>query len=246
MYPFLFPGTAAAVSTYFLIISLACVIATMWFIRRAEARGLTKVSAIDITLVCLISGFLGARLLHVMYEDPAYYRESPWRIFQIWNGGFVFYGGVIGAFFGTSAFCNWRREPFWLWADLAAAPISLGYALGRIGCFLNGCCYGKYCDLPWAVHMQGGLRHPTQLYATFWDLIVVGLIVKFEGRAKHVGQVFGAWLFLHALGRAIMEMFRDDPRGNMIFGMSIGSILSLAIGALGATLALSKLEDKAK
>jgi phosphatidylglycerol:prolipoprotein diacylglycerol transferase len=242
MYPFLFPGTPYAVSTYFLTISLGCVLGCYWFLRRADARGMTRVSAIDIALVCLVSGFIGARLLHVFWEEPAYYRENFWRVFQVWNGGFVFYGGVIGAFFGTSFFCNWRREPFWMWADMAAPPISLTYAVGRIGCFLNGCCYGRYCEVPWAV----AGRHPTQLYAVGMEVLALSVVLVAEKRLKRVGQIFGTWLFLHALGRAVMEAFRADPRGDTIAGLSLGSLISLALGLFGAALAISKFDRFSK
>jgi phosphatidylglycerol---prolipoprotein diacylglyceryl transferase len=237
MYPYLTLGTTA-VSTYFLVISLAVTLGCLWFIHRAGQRGLQKVAAIDMAMVCLVGGFVGARLLHVIWEEPLLYRANPRLIYQVWNGGFVFYGGVIGAFIATSFFANLRKEPFWLWADLAAPAISLTYFFGRIACFLNGCCYGKYCQLSWAI----GGRHPTQLYAAFWELGVLALVLYFDKRSRQVGQVFGIWLFGHALGRAVMELYRDDPRGDLIYGVSLGSIISLALGIFGATLALSKFE----
>jgi phosphatidylglycerol:prolipoprotein diacylglycerol transferase len=224
------------ISTYYSLISLGCILATLWFIRRARAQNLTQVSAIDFALVLMISGFLGARLLHIFYEEPAYYAQNWRRAFEIWNGGFVFYGGVFGAFIGTSLFAAFRREPLWLWADLAAPPIALSYAIGRVGCFLNGCCYGKECQLPWAVYMQGTHRHPTQLYATLWETLVIVVLIKSEKHLKSVGQLFGLWLFLHGLGRSMMEVMRDDPRGPLILGMSLGSFLSLILGAVGLSL----------
>lgn len=224
------------ISTYFLMISIGCVLAILWFIRRAKAHRLTVTSAVDIALVVLICGFLGARLLHVFYESPEYYLEDWTRVFHIWNGGFVFYGGLIFAFIGAVYFCQWRREPFWLWADLMAPPAALSYAIGRIGCLLNGCCYGKECHLPWAIYMEGTTRHPTQAYATIWELIVIAILLISEPKLKVVGRLFGLWLFLHGLGRAVMEILRDDPRGSLILGMSVGSVFSLILGIAGLSL----------
>jgi len=224
------------ISTYFTLISLGCIVGTLWFIRRARARNLTQVSAIDMALVCLITGFIGARLLHVFYEEPEYYRQSWDRVLHIWNGGFVFYGGVFGALIGTTLFANWRKEPFWLWADLAAPAIALAYAIGRLGCFLNGCCYGKECQLPWATYVEGAFRHPTQLYAALGEALIIIVLLKMESKIKGVGGLFGLWLFLHGLGRSVMELMRDDPRGPLALGMSLGSVLSLILGGLGLSL----------
>lgn len=221
------------ISTYFLTISLACVVCTLWFLARCEKRNLIRVTAIDMTLVCLIGGFVGARLLHVFWEEPVFYQQHPLAVLEIWNGGFVFLGGVLGAWAACTIFCVIKGEPFWFWADVAVPCISLGYALGRIGCFLNGCCYGRFCELPWAVAMQGGMRHPTQLYATFWELAVCLLLLKIESKVRMAGTLFSVWLVLHALGRVMMEYFRDDPRGPMVHGISIGTWMSLAFGLAG-------------
>lgn len=236
MYPFI-NLFSVQISTYFLVISVACTIGTIWFLKRAEARLLSRVTAIDLTLVGLAGGFIGARLLHVFWEDPAFYQAHPFAMLEVWNGGFVFYGGVLGMWMAVTLFCVARREPFWFWADVAIIPISLGYAIGRLACFFNGCCYGKVCELPWAVYMQGGLRHPTQLYATFWELMILAVLLKIEPRIRMAGTLFCTWLVLHSLGRVIMEYFRDDNRGPLMYGLTISTWLSLAFG-LGGLLCL--------
>ncbi len=221
------------ISTYFLVISCVCIFSALWFFKRADKHNLNRHTAIDLTLVILISGFLGARLLHVVWEEPEFYRSNPLAVLQIWNGGFVYLGGVVGAFLGAALFCGFRGEAFWFWADVAVVPISFGYAIGRVACFLNGCCYGKFCTLPWAVYMQGGSRHPTQLYATLWELAVVVLLLKIEPRVRMAGLLFNSWLVLHALGRFVMEYFRDDPRGPAMYGLSLGMWMSLGLGLFG-------------
>jgi phosphatidylglycerol:prolipoprotein diacylglycerol transferase len=225
--------------TYFLVISLAVMLSTLWFIRRAEARQLHRVFAIDLTLVILIAGFVGARLLHVFYEEPEFYVAHPWAVFEIWNGGFVFLGGFVAAAIAAVLFCQWQHEPFWFWADTAALPISLCYALGRLACFFNGCCYGKACDAWFAVEH----RHPTQLYATFWELVWLAILKIFEPRFKTSGVLFNTWLVGHAAGRIVMEIFRDDPRGEMLAGLSLGIWMSAVLICLaGLNLVLTKSE----
>lgn len=221
------------ISTYFLLISVACTLGSVWFIERAVARKLNNVTAIDLTAMCLVGGFVGARLLHVFYEEPAFYQQDAWAILKFWQGGFVFFGGVLGAWLSALVFCVWRAEPFWFWADVAVVPVSFGYALGRLGCFFNGCCYGRRCELPWAVFMQGAHRHPTQLYAAAWETLVLVMLMRIEPRVRMSGLLFNVWLVLHALGRVGMEYFREDERGPLIQGLSLGTWISLALGMFG-------------
>lgn len=222
------------ISSYFLVISLACIFCTLWFLRRADQRNLIRTTAIDLTLTCLIGGFVGARLLHVFWEEPEFYRQNPMAILMFWNGGFVFLGGVVGSWLACTLFCIFRSEAFWFWADVAIPCISLGYAIGRFACFLNGCCYGRYCELPWAVHMHGGLRHPTQLYASLWELAICAFLLSIEKRVRMAGTLFSIWLVLHAIGRVMMEYFRDDPRGPLLYGGTAGTWMSLVLGVTGA------------
>lgn len=198
--------------------------------------------AIDIALVTMGAGFVGARLMHVFYEEPAFYKEHPLQILALWSGGYVFLGGLGAALLAAAFFCDWRKEPFWLWADLAAPAGALAYAIGRIGCFLNGCCYGRLCDLPWAVAMNGEHRHPTQLYASLWEgLLAWGLVMAEPRLSKRPGALFGLWLALHGLGRLLMESFRDDPRGPLLGGLSISTWLSSVLIVAGLGLLLQRL-----
>lgn len=204
-------------------------IGVLWFIRRSTQRGLDKITAIDLSLTVLTGGFLGARLLHVFYEEPELYSLKPLAVLYIWNGGFVYLGGVVGAMIAAVAYCKYKLEPFWYWADVATPPIALGYAIGRLACFLNGCCYGREAEVPWAILLHGAHRHPTQLYATFWELAVVALLLLTQSKFKTSGMMFNVWLMLHGAGRIVMEVFRDDPRGATILGVSLGTAMSVLL-----------------
>ncbi len=225
-----------SVSTYFLTISLASTLGVLWFVRRARAKDMNYVTAIDIALLCLVSGFVGARLLHVLYEEPEFYRANPWRLVQVWYGGFVFLGGLLLGLAAVVVFCERRREPLLLWLDLGIIPLSLTYALGRVACFFNGCCFGRQCDLPWAVMLAGERRHPTQLYATFLELMILAWLLLRERRPRASGLIFSTWLILHGTSRIVMEYFRDDPRGAPIAGLSLSTWLSLILVVAGGVL----------
>lgn len=226
-----------AVSTYFLVISLAATLAGVWFIRRMEARDLSRVQAIDLTLVIFVSAFAGARLMHVLYEEFGFYWQNPTQILQIWNGGFVYYGGLIGGLLGIYIYCLSKRIPFLVTLDQGAIPMAFSYVLGRFGCFLNGCCYGKLCELPWAINLRGEHRHPTQLYSSLGEAAIVALLLRVEKRLqKQPGQLAGLWFILHALNRMVMEHFRDDPRGDMILRLSVSTWMSVALICIGVGL----------
>ncbi|MCB0351653.1 MAG: prolipoprotein diacylglyceryl transferase [Bdellovibrionales bacterium] len=255
MYPFIVISDSLAIPTYLLTISLTYCLCILWvFIRAQKHPEINPTVALDVCLSIMIGGLLGARSFHVLYENYEYYSQYPMDVFKLWQGGFVFYGGFIGALLATILFLRIRRESFWVWADFMAPVLAFGYALGRIGCFLNGCCFGRECTLPWAIEfsytgLPTGLRHPTQLYATLWELGVVVVLLLLEWRRNvkpldnhsdikadnpktattRTGQLFLLWLFLHSIGRLIMEHFRDDFRGENYLELSISSWMSIFI-----------------
>lgn len=223
------------IPTYFLIISLTCCACMLWFWRRAIARELRPSFALDLSLVIFISGFLGARFLHVVWEQPRFYLSSPWQVLNVFSGGYVFLGGALAATVSAFFYCRRHKEIFWAWADLVAPVAALGYALGRISCFLQGCCYGKACELPWAVtfpsHSQWGLelvaRHPTQVYATILEFGILVALLWLERRPHKTGEIFLSWVIMHSTSRVFLEIFRDDPRGFAPLGISLATWISL-------------------
>lgn len=239
MYPILSLGSVA-IPTYYLMISLASVLGLVWFLKRTPAAD--ESLAINTAAVGLIAGFIGARLFHVVYEDPGYYFKDIRHIFEVWRGGFVYYGGLIAGFWAAVSYLKKRTMSVSPWLDRAALPMGLAYAVGRLGCFFNGCCYGRVCDLPWAVkfpsHITFGMallpRHPTQIYATVFEMALVLTLLFAEKKRwfKWRGQLFWVWLTGHSVGRLLMEHWRDDDRGFMLWGISISTLISIAILAV--------------
>ena len=216
---------------YYLVISLVICICLIWLNKRVRQQRLNIKIALDTAFIIMMASVVGARLFHVFYESPELYLDNPVAIFYIWNGGFVFYGGALLAVLCGSLYVFWKaRSHLRKYMDLFAPVGSLAYGLGRWGCFFAGCCYGKFCELPWAI----AGRHPTQIYASLWELGALSLLFALEkSPRKKEGQVFFLWITLHALGRLMMESFRDDFRGPSV-GLSISSWISIAI--LGAGL----------
>lgn len=243
MYPLIKLSPSLAIPTYYLVLSLTVCLGLIWLTKRAERFELSRRLTLDLSLIIMVSGFLGGRLFHIFYEDFDYYRQDFWRAFQFWNGGFVFYGGAICAALFSMLYLGLKNKGFFeRYLDLFAPVLSFSYMLGRSACLLAGCCYGKFCDLPWAI--DG--RHPTQAYASLWELGVLFILlgvekIPLEQRKflKNSGDLFYFWMILHALGRLLMEAFRDDFRGPSL-GFSISSWISVGIILLGIFLLARK------
>lgn len=221
--------------TYLLWLSLIYTLGVFWFYTRAKKYNLNPSHALDFYLLIMLSGLFGARLLHILYENPSYYWKYPLHSLYVWQGGFVFYGGAIAAFVSCLWLARKRGLNFWQWTDIYAPVIAIGYGLGRIACFFNGCCYGSFCRWPWAIvfpsHEVQGIpllpRHPTQLYASLWEISLGLLLLKLPVGRKPYGFIFLIWLLGHSLGRIVMEAFRADPRGASLWGLSLAIWISL-------------------
>lgn len=234
MYPFIHLANGLEIPTFFLVISLVVSLSLVWISRRADQAGLPVKQCLDISFLLMVSSMIGSRLFHVFYENPEYYLDDPKKIFYLWDGGFVFFGGAFFAFAMSLVYLKFfQKEKRGLYFDTFAPVLAFAYGLGRLGCFFAGCCYGAVCSVPWSVNG----RHPTQLYALFWELgslmILLGLEkIPFEKRPfflRRSGDVFILWVGLHASGRLLMESFRDDFRGHTFFGLSISSFFSLVL-----------------
>lgn len=240
MHPVVFIGPYS-ISTYLLIISLTYCALLLWVTFQADRMVLERQTALDLSLAIMVGGFVGARLLHVIYEEPLYYIEHPDRIIKFWQGGFVFYGGVIGAFLASEWLIRRRKLERGRWQDLFTPVFPLGYALGRLGCFAAGCCFGQPSSVSWAVSFPKGveappfvLRHPTQLYAFAWEFFVfllLLLLLKYKPFRflKISGSILYFWFLLHGIGRIGMEQLRADHRGAEFAGLSISTWISIVL-----------------
>lgn len=233
---------------YFVWISLVVSGLVIWLhFRNIKFQRSADIS-FSLAFIILVCGFFGARLTHIIYENPGLYLSNHLLALQVWNGGYVFFGGVLGALVGSFIFLRSKKESFYLWADYFTPLACLGYALGRIACLMIGCCYGKSCDLFWGLDFGDQiLRHPTQAYAFLWESCVFIYLLILEGRSKKlvIGLLFANWLVLHGFGRILMEHFREDFRGHFIGGYSLSTWLSALLIFWGFLL-IGKLNDSTK
>ncbi len=203
------------------ILVTALILAVHFYTNKNEKENLL---ALKILMIMILFGITGARLFHVFYEEPDYYLADPVRILYFWQGGFVYYGGFVSAISAASVFLYVKKENFWKWADFFTVFASLAYAFGRIGCYISGCCYGSYHSFPW-----GFYRHPTQIYSSLLELFALLILLKTRNKKVKSGQFFICWVIYHCINRLIVEPYRDDFRGENILGLSISTVISVAL-----------------
>ena len=240
MHPILFSIDGLTLYTYGLFMSVAFLVSFGWGLWEVKRRGLPVETGIDLTFWALISGLLFSRLFYVLVNLP-FFVANPLRAFMIWEGGLVWYGAFFGAVAAGALFFRARKLNGWLWADIAAPFFALGQGIGRIGCFMAGCCYGRPTDLCWGVVFTeseiaplGVPLHPTQLYAVIANILLFAFLFQRRKRSGFYGEQILAYVILYAVIRSILEVFRDDPRGLWLGGAVSTSQLIAAVAVAAA------------
>lgn len=188
--------------------------------------------------VCVTDAQCGDPYLCNTTLKQCYPQKDCFAALKFWQGGLTFYGGFLAAIVTSVWVSRKKRMGILRVADLIAPYTALGLAFGRIGCFLNGCCYGSPTDLPWGVHFphRSGPVHPTQLYETLGALALF-FVLRWgvAPRQQIQGRVFGALLAGYGVFRFLLEFLRDDARGAFL-SISTSQWVSLPLIAIGAWL----------
>ena len=211
MQPVLFHIGPIEVRAYGAMLVLGFAIGIWWAIREARLRGLPPERMIDAGLAALIGGLIGARILYIVLDPYLGWRDLPF----IWRGGLSFHGGLAGGMLAVAIYGFIVGVSPALIFDTGAPSMALGYAIARIGCFLNGCCYGCPTNLPWAFRFRDPTTgawtppsHPAQLYAAIGSLTAFGILMWLRPRARVHGQLFIAYMGLYGVVRFVVEIFR--------------------------------------
>ncbi|HET7293797.1 MAG TPA: prolipoprotein diacylglyceryl transferase [Vicinamibacteria bacterium] len=234
--------------TYGLLLAIAF-LAGLWVAARlARREGLDATRVTDLGVYVLIAGLLGAKLMLVVVEW-GHYSLNPREIWNLFQSGGVFYGGLLGAL-PVAWFCA-RRYGLdgWRTADALAPGVVLGQTIGRLGCFAAGCCHGRPADVPWAVRFTDVYAsrtvgtpldtplHPTQLYEAAANLAIFAALLWLFPRKRFHGQVACAYGLLYAIARFAIEFGRGDAARGFVFGgllstsQFIAVLIVLAVGA---------------
>ncbi|HEY8234782.1 MAG TPA: prolipoprotein diacylglyceryl transferase [Vicinamibacteria bacterium] len=217
-----------------------------------RARYVTRVT--DMAVWVLIAGLIGAKLL-LLLVDWRYFVGNPGQLTSIFQSGGVIYGGLIAGMLVAWWYVGRNKLPGWATADVLAPGVVLGQAIGRLGCFAAGCCWGKVCSLPWAVTFTDIYAaravgtpmdtplHPSQLYESAAAFLIFAFLLWLAPRKSFHGQVVLSYVALYSAIRFALEFWRNDPdRGAWFGGVVSTSQLIAVVMLLGAALILPRVK----
>jgi len=235
MYPVLFKIGNLAVRTYGVVLILAFFICLYLLKYEARRFSITNKTIDHMVNYLLLGGLIGARLYYALFYDAYYYFTKPWTLLFIWEGGLAIHGAIIGGVVGLYLFARKNGVKFLVLANLLAPILLLGQAIGRLGCFLNGCCYGLSTNVRWGVmfpknsfaYYQFGFHavHPTELYELSLNLI--GFVVLWSVRKNVRNYLFSLYLMYYGAVRFIVSFFRADSLYLWGTGIRIAHIASV-------------------
>lgn len=225
MHPILLKLGPLTIYSYGAFVALGFAAATFLIYRRASDFGIDKDNTLDLLILMLVTGIVGARLLYV-FLNLDYYRDNPYEIMALSRGGLVWYGGFFAALASSIIYMKRNGMGFWNTMDLIVPYVALAQALGRIGCFFNGCCYGS-----------GGF--PVQLYSSLLLVAIFVILRLWQDRRKFTGEIFLGYCMLYSLKRFGVEFFRaDNPR--ILTGLTMSQVISLAVICISVSVFIKK------
>jgi phosphatidylglycerol:prolipoprotein diacylglycerol transferase len=205
------------VTWYGILVALGFLAGLWTASRRALRWNVSPELVMDLGPWLLIGALIGARTLYVIsYWREEFASQPFYEVFMVQHGGLVYYGGLIGSSMACILYVRLKKLALWGLADILTPSIPLGYVFGRIGCLMNGCCYGRPTSCPWGIQFPFGHEsypnhiHPTQIYDSLLSLCLYLALAWLFRRKKFDGQVFAAYLMGYAVLRSFVESFRGD------------------------------------
>jgi phosphatidylglycerol---prolipoprotein diacylglyceryl transferase len=247
MFPKLISIGSFYIPTYGVLVALGFLAGLGMTLRLARRVGLSPEKITNLAVYCAMAGIVGAKLFMFLFDLGDYIRD-PGRIFSLetLQAAGVFHGGFILAFITALLYMRKQQLPVFPTMDAFAPGIALGQAIGRLGCFAAGCCWGKECNLPWGVRFRsdeaapvplGKTLHPAQLYESAADLLIFGILYHRFARSHRGGEVIGLYLVLYSIARFIIEFFREHEQ-SLVGPFSLTQWISLALLGVGIAIVL--------
>jgi phosphatidylglycerol---prolipoprotein diacylglyceryl transferase len=255
VFPRLFQIGGFSMPTYGFLVAMGVLIGLWISVRNSQRQGIDSEKAWNLGILVVFCGILGAKILYILV-DLNHYITHPSEIFSFntMQAGGVFSGGLLAAFVAAAWYIRKHRMPTLATCDAFAPGLALGHAIGRVGCFAAGCCWGKPTHAFWGVTFRNPLAQywvgtplniplePTQLFESAVELANFVLLTWLLHRKKFDGQVIGAYLFLYGFARYFLEFLRDDPgRGEVFRGAMTGTqFIAILLVIAGGVLWLRK------
>ncbi|MBN2168583.1 MAG: prolipoprotein diacylglyceryl transferase [Actinobacteria bacterium] len=225
MHPELFHIGGITIYSYGVFLALGFIVAALVGRRRLEEMYRNPDILLDLVLAAVVGGILGARLFYIL-GHWSYYMANKGEIFKFNMDGLVFYGGLIFGLLFTFAVGRLRHVRVWTIMDLCGLCVPLAMAITRIGCFMNGCCYGKTTSMPWGITFPElvGARHPTQIYELILDLALFAFLWYMRDKFTREGMAFFVFVMGYSTIRFTMEFFRGHSAANAALFFQLLSI----------------------
>jgi phosphatidylglycerol:prolipoprotein diacylglycerol transferase len=251
MHPIIFSIGKLTIFSYGLFVALAFFTAITYLsnqIKKSKEKILSQDELYSLFIYIIVSGIIGARLLFVFSNRQDFFLD-PASVFKLWEGGLTYYGGFISAAGFVLAYVKKKKISILKLGDFLAPALALGHAIGRIGCFFAGCCYGKETNAAWSVVFRDknssavlGVRlHPTQFYEAFGNFLIFFFLYFYSKKEHKKGGIVSFYFISYAVLRFVVEFFRGDPdRGGQYFGLSVSQILSLILFIIGVSIICKK------
>lgn len=228
-----------SIHTYGLMVALGFLAGLQWVKYESNRLGMHTERLMDLFFYIVLSAIIGSRLYYVFFFIENWWQD-PLVLIRFWEGGLVFYGGLIGALITSFFYMRRHSLPFLAVSDVFVPGIALGHAIGRLGCFAAGCCYGReapansffgitFPKIPFSIAPTNHPIYPSQLFESGTLLILFFILMTFRKRKKFTGEVFLIYLILYPLARIFLETFREDEVRGVIYAgiISQAQILSL-------------------
>ena len=238
------------IHSYGVMMAIAFIVATYIAARRATKKSIPSQVIFDLGLLILVSAVVGAHLFHILQHPRSY--GSLLDIVGVWRGGMsglAFYGGFILALVVVILYLRWKKLPVADVADILAPSMMLGVGIGRVGCFLAGCCFGKPTSLPWGVtfpeHSLATLElgqmekvHPTQLYSSISLLSMFAILLILRRYIKIRGLLFLLSILMYSIHRFFIDFLRYYTPDERIGSLATSQVISIiaAVAAVAAML----------
>jgi phosphatidylglycerol:prolipoprotein diacylglycerol transferase len=232
MMPLLFQIGPIPIRTYGFFFACAFYVANSLILKLSAVKKMPPKTIADLVFFTFLVGILGARLMYILTQLPEF-MAHPWTVFEYWSGGFVFFGGFLAAVPYVIWFCKKHQLPLWAVLDIATLGLVLAHAIGRLGCFSAGCCYGKPTSSFLGVrfssseiidhHLRYVPVHPTQLYESFSLMILFFVLFQIWKKSRFDGQLSFVYLFTYPVIRSVIEIFRGDLQRGFVFGTPIST-----------------------
>lgn len=236
MLPELFKLGPFTLHSFGLMMALSFLVAVLMAAPEFTRRGMDSEQANETGLGAMIGGVSGAKLYYILDHLKDFQADPRGMIFS--GAGLTWYGGLIGGALGALLVAHWRKIPLLTLCDIAAPILPLSYAVGRVGCFLNGDDYGRVSNVPWAMAFPKGAPptlervHPTQVYEVIAGVLMWAFLNSLKVRLQaRVGALFGLYLVLAGIERFIVEYFRTNPP--QAWGITMAQTISLGLIVLG-------------